>query len=119
MEILVVTEHAYLVSADGSVERDLTPDRPVYDGYTVPVSHAAWSPDGSMIAIRDEFSIGIASRDGTEWRVLAEGIRNDGWPDWLEAVQPTQPEATTVPGTGSPTPVPAEPTTTTPGFGQG
>ena len=104
-EILVVTDQAFLVSADGSEQRALAPDRRV--------SHAAWSPDGSMIALRDSNSISIVSRDGTDLRVLAEAGRNG----WLRTVQPTQPEATAEPATGSPTPVPAEPTATPPGTG--
>ena len=104
-EILVVTDQAFLVSADGSEQRALAPDRRV--------SHAAWSPDGSMIALRDSNSISIVSRDGTDLRVLAEAGRNG----WLRTVQPTQPEATAEPATESPTPVPAEPTATPPGTG--
>ena len=112
-EVLVVGgDWAYVASADGFEERSLTQNRPVrHVGYPIPISHGAWSPDGSMIALRDEFSISIVSRDGTEWRVLAEGDRN-GWPDWLQVVQPAQPEATAVPPTETPTPAHAEPTAT-------
>ena len=67
-EILVITDQAYLVSADGGEQRALAPDRMV--------SHAAWSPDGSMIALRDSNSISIVSRDGTDLRVVAEAGRN-------------------------------------------
>ena len=89
---------------------------------------AAWSPDGSMIAVYnpgrvssipvvplkwgdtsyDNIMLATLSRDGTDLRVLVEYD-----PD-LEPrlVQPTRPEATTEPATGSPTPIPAEPTAT-------
>ena len=92
-EILVVTDQAYLVSSDGGEQRALMQDSLI--------SHAAWSPDGSTIALRDEFSISMVSRDGTNLRVLVE-INRDGQ---VRAVQPTQPEATAEPATGSPTPV--------------
>ena len=97
------------MSADGSEQRALVDlDRRV--------SPAAWSPDGSWIAVYNPGSqIVTMDREGAGLRVIVE-IDRDGR---LRAVQPTQPEATTVPGTGSPTPVPAEPTTTPPGSGQG
>ena len=101
-EILVITDRAYLVSTDGGEQRALVDDRTVGEiANTWPIGHAAWSPDGSTIALRDEFSISMVSRDGTNLRVLVE-INRDGQ---VRAVQPTQPEATAEPATGSPTPV--------------
>ena len=102
-EILVITDQAYLVSADGGEQRALVPDRRV--------SHAAWSPDGSMIALRDEFSISMVSRDGAYLHVLVE-IDRDGR---LQLAQSTQPEAATDPATSSPGAGPTEPTATAPG----
>ena len=112
-EILVVTDQAYLVSADGSEQRILA--------HTNPIRHAAWSPDGSRIALYDSgmgfydpSRISTVSRDGTDLRVLAEADDND----WLQLVQSTQPEATTDPATSSPGSGPTEPTATAPGLGQ-
>ena len=99
-EILVVADQAYLVSADGSEQRVLAPERPV--------RHAAWSPDNSSIALRDAFGISIVSRDGTDPRVLVE---TDG-DDPPRVVNSLQPESTAEPPTISPTIVPAEPTAT-------
>ena len=48
------------------------------------------------------------NRDGTDLRILVEADHRDP----LRVVQPTQPEATTEPAIGSPTPIPAEPTAT-------
>ena len=81
-EILVISDQAYLVSADGSEQRSLD-----HDG---PVGQAAWSPDGSWIALRDFWGISIVSRDGAELRVVAEA----GQDGWLQAVQPAAPPAT-------------------------
>ena len=100
-EILVISDQAYLVSADGSEQRSLD-----HDG---PVGQAAWSPDGSWIALRDFLGISIVSRDGAELRVVAEA----GQDGWLQAVQSAQPEATTEPATSSPVAVPTEPSATT------
>ena len=112
-EILVVTDQAYLVSADGSEQRILA--------HTNPIRHAAWSPDGSRIALYDSgmgfydpSRISTVSRDGTDLRVLAEADDNG----WLQLVQSTQPEATTDPATSSPGSGPTEPTATAPGLGQ-
>ena len=112
-EILVVTDQAYLVSADGSEQRILA--------HANPIRHAAWSPDGSRIAlydsgmgIYDPSRISTVSRDGTDLRVLAEADDNG----WLQLVQSTQPEATTDPATSSPGSGPTEPTATAPGLGQ-
>ncbi len=99
-EILVATVRAYLISADGSEQRALSHGRQIV--------RAAWSPDGTKIAIRDSFGISIVSRDGTDPRVLAEAD-SDGW---LRAVQPAQPKSTEVPATDSPTPASAEPSAT-------
>ena len=90
-EILFVTESVHVVRPDGA---GLTE---VYTG----VGRAAWSPDGSRIAIYDDRSGRVVSlaRDGTDLRVVAE-VGQDGW---QHAVQPTQPEVPTEPPTGSPT----------------
>ena len=89
-EILFVAESAYVVRPDGN---GLTN---VYSG----AGRAAWSPDGSRIAIYDYRSGRVVSlaRDGTDLRVIAE-LSQDVW---LPAVQPTQPEATTRSTTGTP-----------------
>ena len=92
-EILVITDQAYLVSADGSEQRVISPNRQL--------RHAAWSADGSMIALRDEFSISLVSREGEEVRVLVTLHRNGQ----LEAMQS---EATEVSPTATPTPAHAE-----------
>ena len=112
-EILVVTDQAYLVSADGSEQRILA--------HTNPIRNAVWSPDGSRIAFYDSgmgfydpSRISTVSRDGTDLRVLAEADDNG----WLQLVQSTQPEATTDPATSSPGSGPTEPTATAPGLGQ-
>ena len=81
-EILIVTDQAYLVRADGSEQRALGHEGPVTHDprRPLPVSHAAWSPDGRWIALRDEISIVMVSRDGKELRVLAvEGNYPRGW----------------------------------------
>ena len=73
-EILVLSDQAYLVSADGSEQRILSHDWPIgYNSNTVHQIRAAWSPDGTKIALRDSFNTSIVSRDGTELRVLAGG----------------------------------------------
>lgn len=71
-EILVVTNQAFLVSADGSEQRVLSDDWPIgFSSNTVHLSRAAWSPDGTKIALRDSFGgISIVSRDGTTLRAL-------------------------------------------------
>ena len=82
----------YVVRPDGSGLRSLD-----FRGSSI---LAAWSPDGSRIAVYDArtagygpISIGTLSRDGTDLRVLVEVDRNDE--PWL--AQSTQPEATTEP----------------------
>ena len=98
----------YVVRPDGSGLRSLD-----FMGSSI---LAAWSPDGSRIAVYDArtdgygpISIGTVSRDGTDLRVLVETDRN-GEP-WL--AQSTQREATTDP---EPDPTATAPP---PGLGQG
>ena len=120
-EILFVADDVHLVGVDGDGLRTLISG-------SAESTKAAWSPDGSMIAVYnprrsssipvvplewegtryDNIMLATLSRDGTDLRVLVEYD-----PD-LEPrlVQPTRPEATTEPATGSPTPIPAEPAAT-------
>ena len=102
----------YVVRPDGSGLRSLH-SRGTY-------ILAAWSPDGSRIAVYDSatgrasFSrISTVSRDGTDLRVLVEADYDEH-----RLAQSTQTEATTEPATSTPDPALPKPTATAPGLGQ-
>ena len=68
-ELLFISEHTYLVDSDGNDPRRLKGIPADYDG----VRPAAWSPDGSRIAIYNpESGLITISPDGTDLRVLLE-----------------------------------------------
>lgn len=75
-QFLFVSDHTYLIGADGSDLRRLEGIPQRYDG----VRPVAWSPDGSRIAIYNpDRGIITVSPDGTEMRTLME-MDTDGQP---------------------------------------
>ena len=93
-ELLFVSDYVYIARLDGSVVRRL-PAMPAG-----PHTVAAWSPDGSRIAVYKTDYLGspdprlyTVSRDGRDLRLLVESDR-DGE---LRLAQSTQPEATAQP----------------------
>ena len=126
-EIFIVRHPGmYVVRPDGSGLRSLG-----VEGKTR--FKAAWSPDGSRIAVylqNHKFSgcgrgyiieectgglIASMSRDGTDIRVLVEEVEGDDY----RKLRLAQAAATTEPVTGSPVSGPIESTATPPGLGQG
>ncbi len=83
-QFLFVSDHTYLVGADGSDLRRLEGIPPRYDG----ARPIAWSPDGSRIAIYNpDRGLITVSPDGTDLRVLME-IDADGQPVLTAAPSP-------------------------------
>jgi TolB protein len=70
----------YVMSADGSGQRDLTPDTTQFE------AQPAWSPDGTMLAYAGAgdggFDLAPMQSDGTGKHRVATVFGNDSLPDW-------------------------------------
>ena len=100
-ELLLVSDGGvYVVQVDGRGLRDVGPPPRDRAGVRVRVKDAAWSTDGSMIAVRHEWgwdeqalstswgeSVFVTGRDGNEVRAVAEGVVEGIW-RWVRAVDP-------------------------------
>ena len=95
--LLVVSDRFVTVRPDGSDLRELVPSGLHYGDWISPlVKDAMWSPDGSMIAVRQwnesdsswAYDISIMTRDGAEAKVVAStdylGLgRSPNFPDYF------------------------------------